>query len=199
MGSKVSGLSRRAARWLRRGDRSAVAMELGIIAIPFFTMFLGVMEISYDLYVQASLDNAVETAARSIQVGSITGSGGEKSGGAGGLVATNVCPNLGGLLDCALLTVGVAPIPPGFDYFTLPVQDQLTQNEASNGTGICTSTGGTPMVLKAWYDGPTFLGLLVPAFTTQWNSQIVHVTVASAAFVNEWFVGGQTGGTACSL
>ena len=193
---------RRMGRWLRRGERSAVAVELGIIAIPFFTIFLGVMEVSYDLYVQASLDNAVEIAARSVQTGNAMGTSGQTSSA---FIASNVCPNLGGLLDCSLLTVAVAPIPAGFDYYTLPVQDQLTQAEASSGGGICTSTAGTPMVLKAWYDGPTFLGLLVPAFTSQWtptgaqHAQTVHVTQASAGFVNEYFPGGQGSGSACSI
>ena len=107
------------SRWLRRGERSAVAVELGIIAIPFFMTFLGIMEMSYDLYVQAALNNAVEVAARSVQVGSQTGNSGENSNT---FIAAAVCPNLGGLLDCSLLTVGVAPIPTGFNYFSLPVQ-----------------------------------------------------------------------------
>ena len=184
------------ARWLRRGERSAVAVELGIIAIPFFMMFLGVMEMSYDLYVQAELNNAVESAARSVQVGNAQGASGENSNA---FLAANVCTNLGGLLDCALLTVGVAPIPAGFNYYTLPVQNQLTQGEASGGNGICTGVGGQMMVLKAWYDGPTFVGLLIPSFTTTYNGVLTHVTQASAGFVNEWFAGGQSSGTACSL
>jgi Flp pilus assembly protein TadG len=186
----------RLARWLRRGERSAVAAELGIVAIPFFTMFLGVMEMSYDLYVQAALNNAVEVAARSVQTGSQTGSSGESSNT---FVAAAICPNLGGLLNCALLTVGVAPIPTGYNYYSLPAQDQLTQSEATSGGGICTGTGGQMMVLKAWYDGPTFVGVLVPSFTTIYNGVRTHVTTASAGFVNEWFAGGQNTGTACGL
>jgi hypothetical protein len=186
----------RLARWLRRGDRSAVAMEMGIIAIPFFMMFLGVMEMSYDLYVQAEMNNAVELSARGVQVGASQGASGENSSA---FIAGAVCNNLGGLLDCGLLTVGVAPIPKGYNYYSLPVQDQLTQGEASGGNGVCTGVGGQMMVLKAWYDGPTFVGLLIPAFTTTYNSALTHVTTASAGFVNEWFAGGQSTGTACSL
>ncbi len=171
-------------------------MELGIIAVPFFMMFLGVMEMSYDLYVQAELNNAVEMAARGVQVGQSQGSSGEKSTA---FIASSVCPNLGGGLNCNLLTVGVAPIPQGYNYYSLPVQDQLTQGEASSGGGICTGVGGQMMVLKAWYDGPTFVGMLIPAFTTTYNGALVHVTTASAGFVNEWFSGGQSSGTACSL
>ena len=192
--SRVS--ASRLGRWLRRGDRSAVAMELGIIAIPFFMMFLGTMEIAYDLYVQAELNNAVEAAARGVQIGNAQGVSGEKSSA---FVAAAVCPNLGGLLDCNLLTVGVAPVPQGFNYYSLPVQDQLTQAEATSGGGICTGVGGQMMVLKAWYDGPSFVGMLIPSFTTLYNGVWTHVTTASAGFVNEWFAGGQNSGPACSL
>jgi Flp pilus assembly protein TadG len=182
---------RQAARWLRRGERSAVSMELGIIAIPFFAMFLGTMEISYDLYVQAAMDNAVEIAARGVQVGSTAGVAGEKSGGSTGLVATSVCPNLGGLLDCNLLTVSVEAVPIGSNYYTYPVSN-LTQTNANNGTGICTGTGGRMMILRAWYNGPTFVGLLVPSFTSVSPSgTIVHLTTASAGFVDEYFTGGE--------
>jgi hypothetical protein len=79
----------------------------------------------------------------------------------------------------------------------------MTQALANGGTEICTGTAGTPMVLKAWYNGPTFLGLLVPAFTSPYappnggSTVTVHVTQASAAFVNEYFRGGQSGGAAC--
>jgi hypothetical protein len=56
------------------------------------------------------------------------------------------------------------------------------------------------MVLKLWYDGPTFLGLLVPSFTKTWNNQTVHETAAVAGFVNEYFTGsGQSAGTACAV
>jgi Flp pilus assembly protein TadG len=202
MTGKVGGRSNSLARWLRHGGRGVVAMEFAIISIPFFVMFLGVMEMGYDLYVQASLNNAVETAARSVQVGGSTGTNNESSAT---FVANNVCPNLGNLLNCGLLTVAVVPLLPGTDYYSLPLQLTMTQTQANNGSGICTSTGGTPMVLVAWYNGPTFLGLLVPSFTAQYTppnsggSTTVHVTQASAGFVNEFFQGGQTQGKGCSV
>jgi Flp pilus assembly protein TadG len=180
-------LGRRLGRWLRRGDRSAVAVELAIIAVPFFVMFLGTMEIAYDLYVQAELDNAVELASRTVQVGSSHGIAGEKSAA---FVASAVCPNLAGALDCSRLTVGVEPLTTG-DYYSNPVEYSLTQAQANGGTGICTGTAAQMMVLKAWYDGPTFLGLLVPSFSTYYNNNLVHVTISTAGFVNEYFPGGQ--------
>jgi Flp pilus assembly protein TadG len=188
MSNVAARFGRGVTGWLRRGDRSAVSLELGIIAVPFFVMFLGTMEVSYDLFVQSELDNAVNIAARSVQVGNSQGAASEKSSK---FVSSLVCPLISGALDCGLLTVGVGPVPSGSNYYTYPWQTVLTQSSATSGTGICTGTGGQMMILAAWYDGPTFLGLLVPYFSTQYNNTTVHLTTASAAFVNEWFVGGQ--------
>jgi Flp pilus assembly protein TadG len=117
MAGKVRGRSNKVARWLRRGDQSAVAMELAILAVPFFVMFLGVMEMSYDLYVQAEMDNMAEFASRAVQVGSSTGSANETSST---FVANTVCPALSGLLDCALVTAAVVPVVNG-NYYTSPI------------------------------------------------------------------------------
>jgi Flp pilus assembly protein TadG len=191
-----SALARLTA-WLRRTDRCATSLEFASLAIPCFMMLLGVMEISYDLYVQAELDNLADTAARSVQVGAATGISNETSST---FTAASICPSVGGLLDCTLITVAVAPIPTGSNYFSAPVQQQITQTEANNGTGICTGTAAQMMVLRLWYDGPSFVGLLLPSFTKIWNGKIVHETTSSAGFVNEYFTNtGQAGGAACAL
>ena len=192
--------ARRAGRWLRRGSRAVVALEFAIISVPFFGMFLGIMEISYDLFVQSELDNAVEVAARGVQVGAKTGYSGQTSAD---FIAKNICPSISNALNCSLLTVAVFPImPPGVDnnYYTTPRQTQVTQSQAAGASYICTGKAGQLMVIKVWYEGPTFVGLLVPYFTKTWNGTVVHETAATAGFVNEYFTtGGQTGGASCLI
>jgi hypothetical protein len=187
----------RLTAWLRRTDRCATALEFSTLAIPCFMMLLGVMEISYDLYVQAVLDNIADTAARTIQVGAATGTSNETSST---FTNATICPTTAGLLDCTLITAAIAPIPTGSNYYSAPIQQQLTQAEATGGTGICTGTAAQMMVLRLWYDGPSFVGFLLPAFTKLWNGQIVHETTSAAGFVNEYFTNtGQAGGAACAL
>jgi hypothetical protein len=178
-----------------RHRRGSVSLEFAMLAVPLLIMTLGVMEIAYDLYVQAALDNAVQTAARSVQVGA-TQTTGESSAL---LVQNAVCPNLHELLDCGQLIVGVLPVPPGHDYFTAPPpQGQLNppyftipMAAASSANGaICTGSGGQMMLLQAWYIGPTFVGGLVPSFATTYNGTLQHITASSAGFVDESFPGG---------
>jgi Flp pilus assembly protein TadG len=194
------------------GRRGHVALEFAAAALPLMVLLLGTMEVGYDLYVQEALDNAVETAARSVQVGIKSGSANEKSSS---FAAAAVCPALRALLDCNLIVVGVAPLPSNagvqYDYYTAPAAGLPTghfllslgtQGGSSGAAGpngtICTGTAGQLMLLTAWYIGPTFVGGLIPAFaTTAFNSQLQHITSSSAGFVNERFAGGQAVGVGC--
>jgi Flp pilus assembly protein TadG len=177
----------------RGARRGAVALEFAILAVPFLIMLLGVMEVSYDLYVQEELDTAVERASRSVQVGNVQGYAGESEAA---FAAAAVCPALTGGLSCSALTVAVTPVPAGAgnNYFNQPPP---SFQQGSQGC-INTGTPGQLMWLVAWYDGPTFLGTLVPGFATKGsNGGLVHRTYASTGFVNEYFGGGEGGGGGC--
>jgi Flp pilus assembly protein TadG len=177
--------------------RGGVALEFAALSVPFVMLVLGSMEAGYDFFVQAALDNAVHVAARGVQVGTAQGSA---SGAAlTKWVASAVCPALGGLLDCGQLYVNITGIPSGTgqNYYTYinsnpPSLATLTSPSDS----VCTGNGGQLMLLRAYYLSPTYLGLLVPAWSqvSPLNSFMrVHVTYAATGFVNEYFTGGETG------
>ncbi|HTZ70789.1 MAG TPA: TadE/TadG family type IV pilus assembly protein [Acetobacteraceae bacterium] len=178
---------------LRHNRCGTVSLEFAIAAMPLFLLVLGVLEVGYDLFVQSVLTNAVDEAARSVQVGTTQGTNDEPSGT---FVASAVCPGLGPLLDCGRLIVGVAPIPAGYTYYNAPTVITLQNAGSANGS-VCTGQAGQLMLLEAWYAGPTFIGGLVPAFATFYNGALVHLSSASAGFVNETFAGGQTKGVGC--
>jgi Flp pilus assembly protein TadG len=181
------------ARTLRADRRAAAAVEFAVVALLFVTMVFGIIEVAYDLFVQAALDAAVQTAARSVQTGSVQGTSGETSAT---FAAAAVCPALSGLLPCSLLTVGVEAIPSGYNFYSNPTPLHYSGASSTSGA-ICTGVGGAMMLLTAWYTGPTFVGLLVPSFSTVINGSRVHLTSSSVGFVNEYFSGGQTTGTGC--
>jgi Flp pilus assembly protein TadG len=178
---------------LRSDRRGAAALEFAVVALVFIIMVFGCIEVAYDLFVQTALDSAVQTAARSVQTGTARGTSGETSAT---FAAAAVCPALSGLLQCSLLTIGVETIASGYNFYTNP--SPLTYGSASSSGGaICTGVGGQMMLLTAWYAGPSFVGSLVPSFSTRINGSLVHLTSSSVGFVNEWFSGGQTAGTGC--
>jgi Flp pilus assembly protein TadG len=172
----------------------AVALEFAILAVPFLIMFMGVLEIGYDFFVQEALDAAVETTARGVQVGSTQGTAKETSAN---LVAA-VCPNLSGLLNCNQLTVAVGPVAAGASNNYYNASPAFTYAYASGAGYVCTGVGGQLMLLAAWYNGPSFLGVLVPGFAIgDGNGGLIHRSYAQAGFVNEYFSGGQTSGNGC--
>jgi Flp pilus assembly protein TadG len=177
--------------------RGSVALEFAILAVPLFTLLLGTMEVGYDFFVESSLENAVHVAARGVQVGNAQSSA--RGAAAAAWVASAVCPALGRLLDCGQLYVSVTTLPSGTgqNYYTyLNANPPSLTTLTSSANAVCTGSGGKLMLLQAYYLSPTFVGLLVSAWsqTSPVNSaQRVHVSYAATGFVNEYFTGGQTG------
>jgi Flp pilus assembly protein TadG len=189
----VADTSRRRWAALLRQRRSVVALEFALCATPLLLLLIGTIEIAYDLYVQSALDYAVSVAARQVQVGAVIGTSGETSST---FAAAALCPTLAPLLSCSLVTVAVAPVTTGYDYYSNPTTLSFTTASSSGGS-ICTGTAASVMQMEAWYLGPTFVTWIVPAFSTTYSGRRVHVTISSAGFVNEQFSGGQTTGVGC--
>src|ERR1700679_4246312 len=56
-------------RALGRTRRSAVAMEMAAVALPFCMLLLGTFEVAFDLYVQSAMNLAMGEAARAVWIG----------------------------------------------------------------------------------------------------------------------------------
>jgi Flp pilus assembly protein TadG len=180
---------KRPLRALLGQRRASAALEFAIIMVPFTMFLLGIMELSYDMFVQGALDSATATLARQIQIGTVSGITGQTNSTT---VANALCGTLGGLLNCNLLVAAIQPIPSGQTYSTAA---PLTFNQATSGT-VCTGLGGQAMQIGVWYTGPSFVGFLVPSFSMAYKGSLTHLTHSSAGFVNEYFGGGQSG-TGC--
>ena len=174
-------------RSLIKDRRGSSVLEFAIVSLPFLVMILGFAEICCDLFIQSALDSAIAQAARGIQVGTLNASGKTATN----FTTASICPYIG-ILSCTNLIVGVEPIPAGSDFYSSP--NVLTFTASSSKTGqVCTGTGGQLMVLKAWYLGPSIIGMLIPGFSQNYNGVTTHITTSSTGFVNEYFTGGQTG------
>jgi hypothetical protein len=184
---------RRTLAALARCRRSSVTLQLSIIAIPFFLLALGAMEVSYDLYIQAALNFAVSEATRQIWTGTAQGSLSSTS-----FVNSYVCPTLGGMVDCSLITMRVRPVRPfsstdfwGFmNLYSLPNYQTGSGKSGTLSIGdgtwtVCTGDPGDAVLVEAVYTGPTFVGGFVPTFVVTYGGALVHPTYASSAFVNQ--------------
>jgi hypothetical protein len=153
--------------------RGSASLEFGLVAVPLFSLILGICEVGYDQYAQVALDMALRQAARQVQIGNAQG-----IASAGAFAQRFVCPALGELLPCGQVVVNVRPVSPDFLNGASDILD---------GAAFCPGAPGQLMLAQASYQGPSFLGALVPGFATGSGGAFVHVTLSSVGFVNEAF------------
>jgi hypothetical protein len=198
------------------GRRASFAMEFALVAPIFLAMFFIVFEVSYDEFMQEVLDNALQSAARQIQVGNTQGATSAT------FVNGFFCPYGNGLLNCNNLYVRVQSVSFGsgtcqnLDYYDatsnggIPANGNALQLSgyyngagqqgtggtaslsscASSGTtagaGYCTAGPQNLMLMSAIYVAPSFLGGLLPNHYT-YLGKFVRPIYASAAFETENF------------
>ncbi len=153
-----------------------------MVSLPFLTLLLFLVEIGYDFFAQVSLDYGVQTAARQIQVGAAQG-----ASNAADFQTTYLCPALSGLLPCSSVSVNVKPITT--DYYTdttfsatFPTKDGKLD---TSGYTYCPGKPRQLMLVQAIYTSPSLIAAVVPAMATATPVGFVHVTLSSAAFINE--------------
>lgn len=185
-------LAKRGWRNLVRERRSTVALQLSIIAVPFFLLLLGSMEISYDMYVQAAMNMAVTTGMRAIWTGTAQGPIASTD-----FVTNYICPKMGGMIDCSLISIRGTKLASfaTTDFYAYMKNNSLPSYQVGTGTSgslttnswttVCTGGPGAAVLLEIVYAGPTFLGGLVPAWAVTSGGGLVHPTYASAAWVNQ--------------
>jgi hypothetical protein len=86
------------------GRRGAFALEFALVAPVFMVMLFVVFEVSYDEFLQEVLDNALQSAARQVQIGNT------QSASTSTFVTSYFCSYGGGLLNCNNLYVRIQSI-----------------------------------------------------------------------------------------
>ena len=151
------------------------------MSLPFIAMLLFLMELGYDFFVQVSLDYGVQTAARQIQIG-----GAQDANTSAVFQAKYLCPALSGLLPCSSVTVNITSVTTDFyavDAMTL--RKNSSGQLDTSGYKYCPGTPNQLMLVQAIYTSPSLIAFFVPAMATATADGFVHVTLSSAAFINE--------------
>ncbi len=170
---------------LWRDRRGAAAVEFAVVSLPFITMLLFLVEIGYDFYAQVALDYGVQAAARQIQIGAAQG-----ATNAAVFQTNYLCPALSGLLPCSSVSLNILPIPATGDYYAYVSATEHKNKSGQFDTSDYVFCPGHPnqlMLVQATYTSPSLIGLVVPAMATATAGGLVHVTLSSAAFINENF------------
>jgi len=167
---------------------------MAAVAIPFFMLLLGSFEVSFDAFMQSAMNYAVSEGSRQIWIGKAQGSMSSTN-----FVTNYVCPAIGFMVDCSLITMRVQPIRPitsndFWQFMTnaspgpLPYYSTGTGRSATlttNTWAVCTGGPGEAILVEAVYAGPTFVGGFIPSFVVNTASGLVHPTYAAQGFVNQ--------------
>ena len=170
------------ARYARfaRAQGGAAAVEFALMAVPFFLLLFGIMELALIFLLSTTLDNAAGEVARRIRTGEMQTQGGASASS----FKTAICDNLGWIKgDCAThLYVDVRT----FDSFQQAGAAQsLLQNEAFDPLTFQFNLGqqNSIVLVRAYYKWPFITPLVGKAMGQFKDGSTVVMTAVT--FRNE--------------
>jgi Flp pilus assembly protein TadG len=172
----------------RTDPSGTTAVEFAMVAMPFLMLLLFVFELSYDLFSQSVLDNALQLAARQLQTGNA-----QNVHDGNDFIVKYMCPDLNGLLTCSGVYVNVQRIAPTsaqdyWDYTTgsAPVSGGVLDLGGYVAGSFCNSGPSQLLLVSAVYVGPSFIGGLLPGvLSVSYGGRLVHPTFSSVGIVSE--------------
>jgi Flp pilus assembly protein TadG len=139
----------------RDARRGATAVEFAMLALPFFSLTCGIIEIGLIFIVSTTLENATSDTARMIRTGQLQTVGGATAS----TFATQICTELSWLGSCASnLNVDVRT----FSQFSAITAPQPIKNNAFDPTAMTFQMGGPGdiVVVHAYYQWSLFTPLM---------------------------------------
>ena len=166
-------------RGFRRDESGATAVEFALIALPFTALMFAIIETALLFLAGQTLETAVADSARLIR----TGQAQQQSYDADAL-KTVICDRISAMFNCAANLKLDVRTSATFDSIALdmPVVDgELSSDDFTYDAG----GGGDIVVVRAFYEWPTFVHLLGQDYSNLANGK--HLLAATTAFKNEPF------------
>ncbi|HXY59622.1 MAG TPA: TadE/TadG family type IV pilus assembly protein [Methylocystis sp.] len=185
--------------------RGAVALEFGLVAIPFFFTLVAIFQVGFNYYQMACLDSAAHAGSRAVMTGIVQQNGLSVAQ----FVQQYICPSLQAPMSCSSVVVNVAVVLPaatattavGMPASPIPaVSPSAYWSNFVNGAGtglvvpsttqssntFCPGNPGDFVVVQVLYPVPFFSRILNPSGAgSQWEMN-------TATFVNEPYPNPQT-------
>ncbi|MFN7054411.1 TadE/TadG family type IV pilus assembly protein [Hyphomonas sp.] len=172
-------------RWRQYAEnrRGAAAVEFAMIAVPFFFMIFGLIEVCMIFIASSVLDHAVYEASRPIRTGGVQRESLDKDE-----FRATVCERFYNLMDCNnLLHVDVRTI----NRFGLTPNGIPTDAAGNIDPGLLTYNPGGPaeiVAVRVFYEWPLFTPVISrPLVNMPGNKHLLH---SAAVFRNEPFTSG---------
>jgi Flp pilus assembly protein TadG len=170
---------RAALRRFIRDERAATVVEFALLALPFFALIFGIIELGLVFLVATTLENAVTAAGRQIRTGEL-----QSAGGTAATFKNTICANMSWLGSSACstnLSVDVRTYT-SFTNVTPPnpvVNGAFQQNQMTFTPGSANDI----VVVRAYYRWTVTTPLLNAALVNLGGSQ--RLISATVAFRNE--------------
>ncbi|MEL7033672.1 MAG: TadE/TadG family type IV pilus assembly protein [Pseudomonadota bacterium] len=189
-----------AARWQRKFEaycddkRGMAAVEFALIAVPFFFLIFGLLEVCVIFIMSSILEHAASEAARQIRTGQFQNSGLADSAMQSSF-KQDVCDELYGLMSCdgrlkldvqVFADFGSTGSTPGLNY------DGTTGDLDDSCFGFSAGTQNQIVVIRVFYEWDLIIPVLsAPLANMSNNRMLLQSTVA---FRNEPFGNSGSGG-----
>lgn len=170
----------RVVRRFGADEQGATAVEFAIVALPFFALMFAIIETALVFFAGQALELAVRNAGRMIRTGQA-----QQQAMTGDTFKNLICDQVVLLFSCS---DGVYVDVKKYDTFA---QIDLTPPVDVNGVfqtagfGYTPGGGGDIVVVRAFYEWPTFVDKLGNDMSNLANGK--HLLAATAAFRNEPF------------
>ncbi len=169
----------------RFGDDSkgTTAVEFSLIAFPFIALMWAIIEMAMCYFAQDYLEEAVATSARLIRTGQA-----QQQGMNAQSFKDLVCQHLAALFKCqagVVINIQTASTFGTVNTSATPAHNDDGTLQAGNTTVLNGGSGGSIVIVRAYYQWPVFVNRLGYTLATEPNG--THLLTATAVFKNEPF------------
>jgi Flp pilus assembly protein TadG len=164
---------------LRRDQTGATAVEFALLALPFFALLFAILETALLFFVGQLLDRSVTETARLIRTGQAQEQNFDKED-----FRNAICSAMLVMLSCQENLKIDVRTPNSFataDLSTPVIDGEIDYEDFGYDDGH----GGEIVVVRAFYEWPTFMRFYGQDFATLSNGN--HLLAATATFRNEPF------------
>jgi Flp pilus assembly protein TadG len=180
----LSKLKFRHLKRFTRNDRGVTAVEMALLAVPFFALLGAILETAVVFLASQILDGAVQDSGRLIRTGQAQSNSPAPYTSAD--FQNAICSRLFNLFDCTKLLVNVTVVS-NFASATAP-PSPIDPTDPSKWTLAATynpGTGSSVIMVQVYYKWPVILNF--DGFNLATSSDGTHLLAAVRVFANEPF------------
>ncbi len=163
------------ARQYRKDKEGVAAVEFAIVALPFFMLLFGIIELAVIFFLNSAMTHAVSEAGRQIRTGNFQACGGAAK------FKELVCSEMDNMMDCQNnIRIDVLSQPKFKDINMPDPEENLQPGNYAN------TNAGDPVVIRALF----YYQLAMPAALTRMETHQgsgYRILESSTAFRNEPF------------